>query len=50
MTEEEKKVVSANGDVIVIGRSGTGKTTCAILRLFSMNMLFKLRLNLLGHK
>lgn len=33
--------------MIAIGRSGTGKTTCAILRLFSMDMLFKLRLNIL---
>jgi len=31
---------------MVIGRSGTGKTTCSILRLFSMEMLFKMRLQL----
>jgi anion-transporting ArsA/GET3 family ATPase len=31
---------------MVIGRSGTGKTTCAILRLFAMETLFRLRLSL----
>ena len=40
------KVVGQDGNVMVIGRSGTGKTTCAILRLFSMEMLFKIRLSL----
>ena len=28
---------------MAIGRSGTGKTTCAILRLFAIDMLFKIR-------
>ena len=46
LTEEEKAVVGATGNLLVIGRSGTGKTTCAILRLFAMEMLFKLRLSL----
>ena len=32
--------------MLVIGRSGTGKTTCAVLRLFSIEMLFKIRLSL----
>lgn len=27
--------------MIVIGRSGTGKTTCALMRLFSIEMIFK---------
>lgn len=31
---------------MVIGRSGTGKTTCAVLRLFAIEMLFKIRVNL----
>jgi len=35
---------------MVIGRSGTGKTTCAILRLFAMEMLFKMRINLYKSK
>jgi hypothetical protein len=36
--------------VFVIGRSGTGKTTCAVLRLFSIEMLFKIRLSLYKKK
>jgi hypothetical protein len=36
--------------LLVIGRSGTGKTTCAILRLFAMEMLFKMRLSLYKQK
>ena len=31
---------------MVIGRSGTGKTTCAVMRLFSIEMLFKIRMSL----
>lgn len=38
--------IGQSGNVLVIGRSGTGKTTCCILRLFSMEMLFKIRLTL----
>jgi len=29
--------------VLVVGRSGTGKTTCAVLRLFAIEVLFKYR-------
>jgi hypothetical protein len=36
--------------VLAIGRSGTGKTTCAVLRLFSIEMLFKIRLSLFKKK
>jgi flagellar biosynthesis GTPase FlhF len=36
LTEEEKNVIGENGNVLVIGRSGTGKTTCAVLRLFAI--------------
>ena len=32
--------------MLVIGRSGTGKTTTAILRMFSMQILFKIRVAL----
>ena len=46
LTEEEKNVVGENGNVMVIGRSGTGKTTCAVLRLFAIEMLFKIRVSL----
>lgn len=43
LTEEESDVIGQSGNVMVIGRSGTGKTTCAILRLFSIEMLYKIR-------
>jgi len=50
LTPEEKAVVGQNGNVLALGRSGTGKTTCAILRLFSMELLFKYRLSLARSK
>jgi len=28
--------LSQDGNLIVVGRSGTGKTTCAMLRLFGI--------------
>lgn len=31
------------GNSIIIGRSGTGKTTCALLRLFSLETLYKIK-------
>ncbi|KAM3142568.1 hypothetical protein pb186bvf_005227 [Paramecium bursaria] len=46
ITQQEKQVIGASGNVLVIGRSGTGKTTCTILRLFATELLFKLRVNL----
>lgn len=30
-----------NNNLVVIGRSGTGKTTCALMRLFAIELLFK---------
>jgi Lhr-like helicase len=50
LTPQEKNVIGENGNVLVIGRSGTGKTTCAVLRLFSIEMLFKIRLSLYKRK
>lgn len=50
LTEQEKDVIGQNGNVLVIGRSGTGKTTCAVLRLFSIQMLFKIRLSIYKKK
>lgn len=50
LTEQEKDVIGQNGNVLAIGRSGTGKTTCAVLRLFSIEMLFKIRLSLYKKK
>lgn len=35
---------------MAIGRSGTGKTTCAVLRLFSIEMLFRIRVSLYKKK
>jgi hypothetical protein len=43
-------VIGENGNVLAIGRSGTGKTTCAVLRLFSIEMLFKIRVSLYKKK
>ena len=34
MSPAEYDVLETKGNLIVIGRSGTGKTTCALLRLF----------------
>jgi KaiC/GvpD/RAD55 family RecA-like ATPase len=34
-------VVGENGNLIVIGRSGTGKTLLSILRLYAMEFLKK---------
>lgn len=50
LTEQEKEVIGENGNVLAIGRSGTGKTTCAVLRLFSIEMLFKIRLSIYKKK
>jgi hypothetical protein len=44
LTSEEKRLIGQNGNVLAIGRSGTGKTTCCVLRLFSQEMLYKIRL------
>ncbi len=44
LTTQEKRVIGQGGNVLVLGRSGTGKTTCLLLRLFAMEFLFKLRM------
>ena len=41
LTNQQKDVVGENGNLIVIGRSGTGKTLLSILRLYSMDFLRK---------
>ena len=33
LTREEKEVVEAKGTVLLLGRSGTGKTVCIINRM-----------------
>ena len=50
LTSQEKDVIGQGGNVLAIGRSGTGKTTCAILRIFSMEILFKIRITLYKNK
>ena len=39
-------IIGQSGSAVVIGRSGSGKTTCALLRLFAMEMLFRLRVKM----
>ncbi|OMJ66529.1 hypothetical protein SteCoe_36591 [Stentor coeruleus] len=41
LTEEQEKLIGSPGNVLAIGRSGTGKTTCSILRLLSTEILFR---------
>ena len=43
LTEQERDLIGTPGNVLAIGRSGTGKTTCALLRLFASEVLFKYR-------
>jgi len=43
LTQEEQRVIEQESNVLALGRSGTGKTTCAVLRLFAQDMLFKMR-------
>ncbi|KAL4500493.1 hypothetical protein ABPG72_003444 [Tetrahymena utriculariae] len=46
LTQEEINVIGQQGNVLVIGRSGTGKTTSALLRLFAMEILFHIRVQI----
>ena len=46
LTTEQNTVVGQANNIVALGRSGTGKTTCAILRLFAMEILFKYRMTL----
>ena len=36
LTKQQKKVLHKEGNVVVIGRSGTGKTLLAIIRLYAI--------------
>jgi len=36
----QQAVVSSGKELLCLGRSGTGKTTCSILRLFSQEIMF----------
>ena len=46
LTAEQNEVVGHPNNIVALGRSGTGKTTCAILRLFAIEVLFKYRMTL----
>jgi hypothetical protein len=43
LTKQEELLVTCPGNVLCLGRSGTGKTTSAVLRLFALELLFKVR-------
>jgi hypothetical protein len=43
LTNQEKDVIGSAGNLLVLGRSGTGKTTCAVLRLFATEIVYKYR-------
>ncbi|CAD8192780.1 unnamed protein product [Paramecium pentaurelia] len=43
---EQFQAISQEGDTILIGRSGTGKTTISLLKLFITDAIFMLRQNL----
>ena len=47
LTEQERLLISTPGNIICLGRSGTGKTTSAVLRLFAIEMLFKIKQTML---
>ncbi|EAS04216.2 hypothetical protein TTHERM_00298270 (macronuclear) [Tetrahymena thermophila SB210] len=46
LTDEERNAIGSEGNTIVIGRSGTGKTTCALLRLFTFELVFRMRVKI----
>lgn len=35
VSKKEFKIITAESNILLLGRSGTGKTTCAILRMWS---------------
>jgi hypothetical protein len=41
LTPQQTKLVSDTADSLTIGRSGTGKTTCSVLRLCATELLYK---------
>lgn len=43
LTPQQDEIIGTNGDVILIGRSGTGKTTSAILRMFALEVVHRVR-------
>lgn len=45
LTDEQQELIGSGGNLLAIGRSGTGKTTCSLLRLFSAEIVYKYRAN-----
>jgi hypothetical protein len=43
LTRQQTALISDSSDTITIGRSGTGKTTCFILRLLATEFLYKIK-------
>jgi hypothetical protein len=43
LTPQQTALISDSSDTITIGRSGTGKTTCFILRLLATEFLYKIK-------
>ncbi|CAK57389.1 unnamed protein product (macronuclear) [Paramecium tetraurelia] len=50
ITQQERKVIASKQNSLIIGRSGTGKTTCTVLRLFAVQTLFKIRQKLFNQE
>ncbi|CAD8101190.1 unnamed protein product [Paramecium primaurelia] len=50
ITQQERKVIASKQNSLIIGRSGTGKTTCTVLRLFAIQTLFKIRQKLFNQE
>lgn len=41
LSDDEIELIGTTGNVLVIGRSGTGKTTSSVLRLFAIQYLYR---------
>ncbi|CAD8177655.1 unnamed protein product [Paramecium octaurelia] len=50
LSNQERQIVITKNNALVIGRSGTGKTTSTVLRIFATEMLVKVRSKFLGQK
>ena len=44
LTHQQNKAIQRAGHVVILGRSGTGKTTSAVLRMFASEILFKYKI------
>lgn len=43
LTEQQLAVIGMAGNIVLIGRSGTGKTTTSVLRLFALEVVYKIK-------